>query len=289
MREIYFEIPKQYADSAKPNENPFDFWKTMPTEDPVTWFYYARWCEVEFFLLTGLSYGLVYESDGNWVKRPIPGTRRYPNQQTASTDTLYRCFAQDEASILEQLHPKADSNLMEVLYWPQLYGISRFTKRDVVVVPGGEPIPDLGADYHFQKPLRKGDQDATVVASAREVGKTYPYPVIVSEKVSRVLWDTAVQDTSYYREWRYFVIDGKIVNCSAYTETVPMPKSYSADEAAEAFVKAYPDLSDGNYVVDFMETQDRGVVLVEINSIHSSGCYLGNVWGAIALAWIGNP
>ncbi len=77
-----------------------------------------------------------------------------------------------------------------------------------------------------------------------------------------------------FREWRTFVVDGRVISASQYAHLGRWDRSARVDEDVISFAQSLVDIWQPApcFVLDIGETKD-GLGLVEINTLNSSGVY----------------
>lgn len=88
------------------------------------------------------------------------------------------------------------------------------------------------------------------------------------------------------REWRCWVVDGRVVSVVEYGVTGRLFSDPTQDAEAKKFAwrVCKPDMPANYYVMDICETTE-GFKIVEFNPINSSGWYGSNTAQAVLAAW----
>lgn len=129
-------------------------------------------------------------------------------------------------------------------------------------------------DYYFMKPNDQKYFPGTIVDK--------PMMPFVIESQGRHhgtpdVYDLCISTVKYIEaEWRFFVIDGNIVDGSKYhAANLKLDVQAGFESNAGEFAKQMIDLYDstGTFVIDIAKMQDGSYKVVEINCLNSSGLY----------------
>jgi hypothetical protein len=76
------------------------------------------------------------------------------------------------------------------------------------------------------------------------------------------------------REWRFFVVDGKVITGSQYRTTYGLSVTPDVDDDVYVFAQKMVDKwqPEKCFVIDIAEVKD-GLKIMEVNCINNSGCY----------------
>jgi hypothetical protein len=137
---------------------------------------------------------------------------------------------------------------------------------------------DFYADEMFMRPIHDSKVFAGKVFTQDEFDLWRRNVVVLGDDYGDSLnADTLVQTCSIkeiYKEFRCFVVKGKIVTASLYKEGDRVRYSSVVDEAALSYAQEMVDMWQPHeaFVIDVCATSD-GYKIVEINTLNSSGMY----------------
>lgn len=86
------------------------------------------------------------------------------------------------------------------------------------------------------------------------------------------------------REWRFFIVDGKVITGSQYRTLYGKDESRDIDQDVYEFAQKMVDLwrPADCYVLDVGETAQNGLQMIEINNFNTSGIYMCDAKAAFA-------
>ncbi len=147
-----------------------------------------------------------------------------------------------------------------------------------------ERLPNDGKEW-FLRPVDDSKEEPGRVRTAGEIIRLAEKVLTLDEDdipKGSLRHDTLLMLTEpvrILREWRLWVVDGRIVTYSLYKEGARVIHRHEIDDDALAFARQMADINPGYsqaYVIDICRTED-GLKLLETNCINAAGFYAADL------------
>lgn len=151
--------------------------------------------------------------------------------------------------------------------------------HDAVFGKFGSIVPN--SDMFFFRPTHDGKEFAGVLKSAGQLKEWQAKVGKLGENVLSLDVDTEVMCSSIkgiYNEFRYFVVDGRVVTGSQYKlgKKVIYDKTDEGIDNAQKFVDILNDTIKQPYVIDLALTSE-GYKVIELNTLNCAGFYASDM------------